>query len=449
MAKRNRKNKANDVMSDSAWREGRTGLMVIILFFGGLIGFGSLAPLDAAVVAQGFVRVSGNRVVLQHRDGGTISRVNVEEGDEVARGQVLLDLSTTELRARERSLFARVIELQASRARLLAELAEAETIEPPLAWSELGEDERAQADAVLERQQRQMDGRYESLRSRISVLEQRESQLEARIQSYEEQTEAVELQARLIREEIRGLRQLERNGFAPTLRVREAERNEAELTARLAELRGLAEQAREAIGESELEALSVTDTRTEQIEEELRQIDTQLASQLPELESVRSQIARAQLTAPVAGVVVGLEFFNEGAVVLPGERVLDIVPEGHPLVIEARIAPRDADNLWSGQATDVRFAAFEGRQIPMARGEVTRLSADSFEDDRTGLTYFTAEVQIESSELERLSHAAGVDELPMRAGLPVEVIVPLRSRTALQYIVEPLNRSIWQSFREH
>jgi HlyD family secretion protein len=147
--------------------------------------------------------------------------------------------------------------------------------------------------------------------------------------------------------------------------------------------------------------------------------------------------------------VVGLAFFNEGAVVQPGERILEIVPDEQDMIMQVSIRPADADNVVVGQRTNVRFSAFEGRGMPYAEGVVTRVSADRFEDNRTGLRYFTAEVRVSHAEMQRLAASVGREELRLSPGLPVEVFVPLRKRTALQYLLEPLSQTVWHSFREN
>ncbi len=250
-------------------------------------------------------------------------------------------------------------------------------------------------------------------------------------------------------EELRGLRALSAEGFASETRVRAAERTAAELTGRRAELLGLIEQSREGIGEARMQSLAIREDRSQLIAQELRVTETQIAETMPRLQSTRVQLEAARVRAPTAGVVVGLTFFNEGAVVGPGERILEIVPDEQDMILQVKIRPMDADNVHPGQITNVRLAAFEGRQMPYAHGEVVSLSADRFEDSRTGDRYFTAEIKVSREEMARVAGTAGAAELSLSPGLPVEVVIPLRKRTALQYLLEPLGQTVWRSFREN
>lgn len=438
-----------ELMNDNPWREGRLGLVVLGIFFGVFGLWAAFAPLDAGVVAVGEVIVSGNRQVVQHREGGVISRVAVQEGDHVRANQVLIELSAFELAAQERAMAGQAIELEASRERLIAEAARSDSVQRPASWSTLPPEYVPLADAVLTRHVTELRARRTALSAQTGVQGQRRSQLSARIAGYQEQIAAIDQQNALIGEELNGLRTLATEGFAAETRVRAVERSQAELIGRRAELVGLIAQSREGIGEANMQSLSIRGDRDQLIAQELRVTETQLTELLPRLSAVRTQLDRSRIRAPAAGVVVGLSFFNEGAVVGPGERILEIVPDEQDMIMRVRIRPMDADNVVVGQRVNVRLAAFEGRQMPYLRGAVSRISADRFEDERSGAHYFVTEVRAPSSELRRLREAMGGQELHLTPGLPVEVVIPLRKRTALQYLLEPLGQVVWRSFREN
>lgn len=440
---------AEEVLNDDPWLEGRLGVIVISLFFGVFGLWAAFAPLDAGVMAVGEVKVAGNRQVVQHREGGVVSHVAVREGDHVVANQILLELSAVELAAQERALAGQSIELEASRQRLLAEAAHSNDVTRPDSWAELPPEYAELADSVLARERDELRVRRSAISAQTGVQGQRQAQLNARIAGYQDQINSIDQQIVLVNEELRGLRALAEEGFASETRVRAAERTAAELTGRRAELLGLIEQSREGIGEARMQSLAIREDRSQQIAQELRLTDTQLADVLPRLQAVRAQLERARVRAPTAGVVVGLAIFNPGAVVQPGERILEIVPDEQDMIMQVNIRPADADNVHVGQHTNVRLSAFEGRRMPYARGIVSRISADRFEDNRTGARYFIAEVRVSRAEIQRLAEAVGQRELRLSPGLPVEVFIPLRKRTALQYLLEPLGQTVWRSFREN
>ncbi|MBK8544764.1 MAG: HlyD family type I secretion periplasmic adaptor subunit [Caulobacteraceae bacterium] len=437
------------LLNDNPWREGRIGVVVMALFFGVFGLWAALAPLDAGVVALGEVIVSGNRQVVQHREGGVISRVAVAEGDHVTEGQILLELSAVELAAQERALAGQSIELEASRERLLAEAGRSTQVQRPASWDSLPPEYVTLADAVLARQQDELEARRTAVWAQTGVQGQRQSQMSARIAGYQEQIVAIDRQNALIGEELDGLRTLAQEGFAAETRVRSVERAQSELQGRRAELQGLIEQSREGIGEARMQSVSIRGDRAQLIAQELRVTETQLSDVMPRLQAVRTQLEASRVRAPAAGVVVGLSFFNQGAVIGPGEHILEIVPDEQDMIMRVRIRPIDADNVAVGQPVNVRLSAFEGRQVPYMRAVVDRVSADRFEDERSGAPYFVAEIRAPSSELRRMSEAMDGRDLRLSPGLPVEVVIPLRKRTALQYLLEPLSQAVWRSFREN
>ncbi len=400
---------------DSGSNEIRSGLIALLVFFVGFGGWAAFAPLDAAVVAPGVIVVSGNRQTVQHRDGGIVSSIAIKEGDHVTRGEVLIELGSPELVAQEQALLSQVVDLQMQRARLTAERGGG-TLEPPAEWESLSPDDRAVADAAFERHRREARGGAWSA-------------FDARIAGYRGEIVSLNRQEQLLNEELSGMRTLAEEQLVPMTRVRALERSLAELQGRRS---GLNSQ--------------IASTQQDRYEDS-RQVDARLAELTPQLAGARERLELTRLRAPVDGIVVGLQVHTIGGVVRAGERLMDIVPEGQELIVEARVAPESADNLQVGQRTEVRVTAFGGRNLPIVFGEVRQVSADRFVDERTGQGYFVTQVVVPPEELHRLTEAAG-DEHTLRAGLSAQVVIPTRKRTALQYLFEPLNQTLWRSLRE-
>lgn len=429
--------------------EAALGFGLIVFFFVGLLGWAALAPLDAAVVGEGVVKVSGNRQVVQHRDGGAVTRIAVTEGARVASGDILLDFATHELKAQERATAGLVLELEASRERLYAELDGRRSVARPRSWALLSTEDQTLADSILARQNRELQSRSGAASGQVSVLRQRGAQLAVRAEGSRDSIGTLDRQAALIAEELAALRELAKEGFAPLSRVRALERTQAEIEGRRIETISSMRQAREGQRETGLQATTLQQERREGASAELREVEERLIEVMPKLVAIRGQMERAQVRAPTDGVVVGLSVHNVGAVVAPGEHILDVVPDKADLVVEARIAPQDADDLKPGAAAQVRFVALERRRHAQANGVVQRISADSFRDERSGLDYFLAEVSVTPAEMQRLAALRGETKVPLQPGLPAEVVVSVRKRTALQYLLEPLDQSLWRSFREH
>ena len=409
-----RQETSQDHFNDDGRSEIRNGVFGILLFFGVFIGWAAFAPLDAAVVAPGVVVVSGNRQTVQHRDGGVVSRLAVHEGQAVKQNEILIELGAPELVAQERALFSQIVDLQMQRERLAAETQGAQTLERPPEWAAFSPEDQAVADAAYQRHQSEtQSGAW--------------SEYDARIFGYRQESAAVSRQEALLGEELEGMRRLAERQFAPMTRVRTLERAMAELQARRAEL-----------------SASVAAAQQERFAK-LRDVEGKLAELTPQLIGAREQLERTRLRAPVDGLVVGLQVHNVGAVIQPGERVLDIVPQDKDLIIEAQVRPEDADDVNPGQNTEVRITAFSGRNLPIVHGAIRYISADRFTEQNTGRGYFLAQVAVPEEQIKALTDRAGRS---LRAGLPAQIVIPTRKRTALSYLIEPLNQALWRSFRE-
>ncbi|NEX94072.1 HlyD family type I secretion periplasmic adaptor subunit [Caulobacter sp. 17J65-9] len=435
-------------VSDAPTRELWVGGAVAGLFFILFLGWAAFAPLDAGAYAHGQVVVSGSRQAVQHREGGVVSAIHVKEGDEVARGQVLVEINAADLRANERALTSQVIALEAQRARLAAERDHLPNIVPPAEFAVLPAADRVLADEAMRLQELQFTARRGSLQAQHGVLTQRVNQLQQQIEGYNRQIASNREQQSLIQEELEGLKSLAARGYAPLTRVRATERTAASLEGDYGSYRAEVAKSHEAIGETKMQIVSVDRQAVEEIADQLRQTEDQLNEASPKLTAVRDQLSRAEVRAPVGGEVVGLTVHTVGGVIQPGQTLMEIVPKNAPLVIEARVQPNDADDLHIGQATEVRFSAFHERDLPIIHGRLTKLSADSFVDEKTGQRYYRAEVSVPPQELVELRRVRGAETV-LKPGLPAEVVVPLRKRTALQYFFEPLQQSLWRSFREH
>jgi HlyD family secretion protein len=243
------------------------------------------------------------------------------------------------------------------------------------------------------------------------------------------------------------MREAAEKGFVSKNRIRALERAKADLEGQRGQYSATIAQSRGQASESRLQSLEAQSNYLERVASELRDVENSLNEVMPRLNAARDQLARIEIRAPASGAVVGLTVFTPGGVIEPGQKLLDIVPERAPLTIEARLATSDGDDVRRGQEAFVRFESLHERALPALKGQVTRVSADAFTDEKTGASFYTAEVTVPLSELKKIEEVRGGDVL--RAGLPVVVEIPVRKRTALQYAFEPLTSSLSRAFHEH
>jgi HlyD family secretion protein len=255
-------------------------------------------------------------------------------------------------------------------------------------------------------------------------------------------------QQTLVEQEMDSLTDLRQRGLVPMARIRSLQRDQAQLTGTLGEYGATIAKTQQQIGETQLQSGELDRQRVADASKEYSDVEMQLAVAEPKLMDIRRQLERATVRAPATGRVVGLNIFTVGGVVGAGQKLMDIVPEDEPLVIDAKIQPNDADDLKIGQSTEIRIPAFHDRRMPTLTGVISKLSADSFTDEKTGASFYTAEVTVPTAQLRLIKNLRGADA-GLKPGLPVEVLVPLRHRTALGYLLDPLRGMLWKSFREH
>ncbi len=427
-------------------REVRKGMIAAGVFFVGLLGWAALTPLDAGAIAQGVVAVSGNRQAVQHREGGIVTALNVGEGQMVRQGDLLVTVSASELVAAERGMAGELVNLYAQRARLQADR-DGTSLRTPAEFATLIPEDRLLAVEALHGQRLLLGARREALKSEQAVLGQRVEQQHAQISAYRHQITANRRQQTLIGDELGGLRELESRGFVSKNRVRMMERSAAELDGGYGAFNADIARSNEAVGEARMQMVSLRRQILEDVATQLRDVQVRIDEVQPKLLATREQLKRAMVRAPASGRVVGLNVHTVGGVIAPGELLMEIVPQDKALVIEAKASPIDADDLKVGMATQVRFNALQDRNLPLLNGKISKVSADSFEDERTGMHHFKIEVIVPPTEIAKIKAARG--DIGIKAGLPADVVVPLRKRTALGYLLDPLSQMLWLSGREH
>lgn len=432
---------------DSPRLERRAAALVAGAFFAIFLGWAAFTPLDAGAIAAGTLVVSGNRQAVQHRDGGIVSALYVREGQMVRKGQVLLTITASDIRAQERGIAAEVYTLLAQRERLRAERDGLPAMATPLEYASIPDAYQVLAQEALAGQQRLLAARRGAVSAQKGVLGQRSRQTIEQISGYERQRAANREQRRLFADEIAGMKELERKGFAATNRIRALERQAADLDGTYGALGAQIARSRETMGEFSMQSVSLDREALETVSGELRDVGVRLDELQPKLAALREQLARSEVRAPATGKVVGLTAFTVGGVVAAGQMLMEVVPQDRELVVEAKASPTDADDIAVGQETQLRFPAIQERNLPILHGKVSKISADSFTDERTGAQFFKVEIRVPVTELQRID-ALRPGGNAFRPGLPAEILIPLRKRSALTYLLEPLTQPLWLAGRE-
>lgn len=429
----------------SAWSASAPLLLGALTLVVLVCGFGAwawLGQISGAVIASGQIMVEQNRQVVQHPEGGVVERLHVDEGDIVADGATLMELDPTLMRTQLTAAESQLIELRARRARLVAERDSAESVTFPSELLDLAATDPEAAE-VLDGQARLFAARRETIRSSITQLNDRRNQIERQIDGIEAQSVAIERQVDLIGRELADQQQLLDRGLAQASRVLALEREQARLEGQIGELLASSAGAAVRITEIENQILGLTVQRVEEAITELRDIKFREVEYVEQVTSLREQLDRAAIRAPVGGIVYGLTVFGPQAVVRPAEPLLYIVPQDRPLIITAQIAPTDRDQVNIGQEVLLRLPTFDSRTTPEVYGTVLRISADAFTDEATQASYFSADIQLSPGEIDRLP-----EDVILTPGLPVEAYLRTDDRSPLTYLTKPLTDYFTRAFRE-
>jgi len=358
----------------------RLGILILIIGFGGFLLWAGFAPLDEGVPCQGLVSIATKRKVVQNRQGGVVDAVLVHEGQLVKKDQPLVLLDRQTAKARYSEVHQRYLSQRAAEGRLLAEQRGSETIS---FHSDLLSDPDHQLTEQLMRNQREL------LQSRVRTV-------------------------RILKEQLAGISELVKEGYAPLSQQRELEIKIAQ--------------------------------HKEESSAQLAQVQNEVQSDAEKSKALFNELVETEIKSPSEGQVVGLQVQTVGAVIQPGQKIMDIVPSNEGLLIEAKIAPHLIDKVHAGLLANVSFASFANSPQLVVSGRVESISGDLITDMQTGNApaqpYYLARIAVTSAGIKMLGQHR------LQPGMPVQVIIKTGERSLLTYIMHPLIKRMSASLKE-
>ncbi len=408
----------------------------------GVGGWAATTRLSGAVITSGYLVVDTNLKKVQHPTGGVISELNVREGDHVEEGQILLRLDKTQSLAQLMVVAKSLDELLARQARLEAERDNAKEIVVPNALLFRARDSSDDAAKAIVGEQNLFEMRREAETGKKSQLQQRITQAQEEIKGLLGQIEANNQETELIKRELQGVTDLLHKGLVPLSKATALERDKARLDGERSQLMGSVAQIRGKIAETEIQILQIDWDRQSENAKDLSDVRGKIIELVEKKTAAEEQFKRTDIRAPQEGVVHHLSVHTIGGVIGQGETIMEIVPGSDSLKAEVKIAPEDIDKVWRGQPVVLRFSSFNARTTPEIDGKVSFVSADLSVDQRTGISYYTADIIPNPDELPRLG------EVKLVPGMPVEAFVRTGERTVLSYLMKPLGDQIARGFKE-
>lgn len=415
------------------------GLTTILVAFGGFFGWAFSTELSSASVASGTIVVDSKRKTVSHFEGGILDRLLVQEGDRVTLGQPLVKLADTRARSDLEALQSRRLGLIAKLARLRAEQTEAAQIDFP---DELMGTAETAADDAVKAETNFFDRRREAKAGRLEVQGKTIEEYSERAKSLAEQIRATDRQIELITEQRTAIATLVAKEFAQRSKLIEIDAKLSELAASRGELAGNKAQAEKAEAGAELGLTGIENEFQSEIAGEITTARLELADVGQRLVSAKDVLSRLEIRSPQTGIVTNIQLRTPGSAVSAGQPLLDIVPEDEPLLVEMHVGTRDIDSIGIGSKTQIRLTAYNQRSHLPLDGEISYVAADQSVDDKSNVSYYVARARIAPASL------TANPDIRLYPGMPAEVLIVHKPRSAIDYMVSPIAESLNRAFRE-
>jgi HlyD family secretion protein len=420
------------------------GFAILVLLFGGFGGWAATSQLSGAVIAPGTIVVESNVKKVQHPTGGIVGEILVEEGSAVEAGQVVMRLDDTVSRSTLGVVQSQLDEFTAREARLLAERDGVVAINFP-DYLRDRKQEKSVATAIAG-EEKLFEARKNARVGQRSQLRERIAQSNEEIRGLTSQQDAKEREVKFIADELVGVSDLYAKNLVSISRLNTLQRDKARLEGERGQYVAEIARARGKISETELQVLQLEqDFRTEVLKD-LRETEGKIAELKERVTAAQDQLKRVDIRAPQTGIVYQLNVHTVGGVIANGETVMQIVPRADALVVEAKVAPQDIDQIAVGAKGVVRIMAGNQRTTPDIAGVLTRISADLTRDQPSGPQvsppYYLVRISLPEQEVVRLG------DLKLVPGMPAEAFIQTYARTPLEYLLKPLREQIARTFRE-
>ncbi|MCB5183839.1 HlyD family type I secretion periplasmic adaptor subunit [Methylobacillus gramineus] len=422
----------------------RLGLIILVLGLGGFLLWAALAPLDEGVPTDGVVNVESSHKTVQHLSGGIINKIMVREGQSVQAGDVLFTLDDTASKARFDEVRQRYMGLRAQESRLTAEKTGASSISFNQDLIQQQDDPYIQQ--LMLNQSQLLRARQQALFADVEAMRESIQGQTVLIDGYKGVLISYESQRNLLNEQLAGIKQLVSEGYAPRNQQNELEQKLAQTYGQIASTESNILRSQKSILELNQRISARQQTEKKEIDTEMAQVKLAVQADAEKYKPLKDELQRVTVTAPVSGQVVGLQVHTIGAVIQPGQKIMDIVPFGEPLILDAKIPPHLIDKIHVGQDADVRFSSFSNTPQLLLEGQVKTVSTDLLLEPGSGsqpaFSYYLARVNITEQGMKTLG------DRRLQPGMPVQIVIRTGERTLLTYLMHPLVKRIAASMKE-
>ncbi len=394
-----------------------------------------LARVDEVTKGQGRVIPSSKVQVVQSAQPASIRAILVRNGQSVKKGQLLVRLDDTESSSELGQIEAESRSMAARAARLSQE-AQGQAFGCP-------EDVKATNPEACESEAALQQLRASAHRSKLSALSSAVEQRRRDLSEAQATASSLRSSLKLANEQVAMLEPLAAKSIVPQTELLQAQRDAQDIRGRLAAAQESISRAQAAVAEAQSQRAEADLEFRQEALDERNQLEAKLAVNQETLRGAAGKLERSEVRSPVDGIVNDVQVTTVGGFVNAGQKIMEVVPAGEKLLVEARVKPRDIAFINVGDPAVVKVTAYDFSIYGGLQGKVVHVSADSIYDQEAKEAYFTVLVETDKSFLK-----AGRSRLPITPGMICEVEIITGRKSVLTYLLKPINKARSEALHE-
>jgi len=411
---------------------GRAILWTILAVFTAGALWATFGWIDIVATAQGKIIPSGYSKTIQPYETGVIASIHVQDGQAVKKGDVLIELDPTLNRAdRDRAVNEyRAAKVEAARLRAL--IAGRSTFEAP------GDSDAAYV--VL--QQQLLRDQLAEYQAKMAAAQHLADQRKAAFDQTRENILRLEATVPMEAERAAAYKRLLEHEAVTKMDFLQAEGQRIDKTQELAGQKKRLQQDMAALAEADKHYWAMISEFQQSKQAELSILETKAASLTQDVTKAGQKADLQRLTTPIDGVVQQLAVHTVGGVVTPAQPLLIVVPQEHPVEVEAQVENKDVGFVSEGQPVEIKVEAFPFTLYGTIPGRVLTVSGDAAPIEKVGLVYPTR------VSMDRGTIQVEGKQVHLTSGMAVTVEIKTGQRRVIEYLLSPLLKSVKESLRE-
>ncbi|MAD42157.1 MAG: hemolysin secretion protein D [Arcobacter sp.] len=404
--------------------------LISILSF---ITWSSFADIDEIVRGNGKIIPSSKNQIIQNLEGGIVQHILVHEGDNIRKGDILVQIGNQETKSQFESESLKITELKARISRLKAEADDKNFI--------LDKEIEGYKN-LIDRERSLYLTNKKNINSKINIYIEKEKQEKSNLNEAKIHIRHLKKSKSFISQEIKMIEPLVKKGIkskVDLLRLKKelnnVEQNISAIQESLPRIISLIKEANSKVSE-------IKSSFKSKVKEELNKNVMELRRIEISSKSAEDSVLRTLVKSPTNGIVQNVFINTVGGVIKPGEKLVEIVPTDDTLLVEAKIKPADIAFIYANQKVVVKFTAYDFSIYGALIGKIIKIGADT-QNDKDGNSFYNIVIKTNKNFLQR-----NENKLPIIPGMIVNIDIITGKKSVLDYILKPILRTKQYTFTE-